>query len=501
METEESLEITNQKVIEILKKITPLPLNGKENDDSNEPKTNLYELIKQLALVKKTMNDPDKFFDLFEDIAVRLKKNGGIYFNEEKSQINQKDLEKILERFKIEKELIKPPVKIEPESEPQPITSINFIPDYLDLFNKLSYSGHSFTDKELLLLNSSLRNLAIAQPNGNVTFFGKIYGTKQDYYIAEVTEVDPPENFNYEADMEKRKEDGINKNVFFVTNNLCGKWIELPDVKPSQIQASRKIRYVFTGELDSEICSNPPFNGVEKHFLRCQIARIYHGTKLVPSINHYVMGEDPETPFKPLTPAEYLKPFTFDELASLKNWIHYPPGILQCGRISHLEAPEGIEPEDYKKMILAKDPFDKRIKPVIEDKKISIGPIGKIKVTPWKINQVYGDMVYINPNIKLLDEAAPDFDPKEQKDNKVNYLVVSVRSLRWPGAVNYQVGKETYFFYFGNGLKIVDDNEESYIFKDFPIIPDEYPERDEQQEPHAPPEPPKQQEEAKAPEE
>ena len=89
METEESLEITNQKVIEILKKITPLPLNGKENDDSNEPKTNLYELIKQLALVKKTMNDPDKFFDLFEDIAVRLKKSGGIYFNEEKSQINQ----------------------------------------------------------------------------------------------------------------------------------------------------------------------------------------------------------------------------------------------------------------------------------------------------------------------------------------------------------------------------------------------------------------------------
>ena len=29
--------------------------------------------------------------------------------------------------------------------------------------------------------------------------------------------------------MEKRKEDEINKNVFYVTNDLSDKWVELPD--------------------------------------------------------------------------------------------------------------------------------------------------------------------------------------------------------------------------------------------------------------------------------
>ena len=33
--------------------------------------------------------------------------------------------------------------------------------------------------------------------------------------------------------MKKRKEDGINKNVYYVINNLYDKWIELPDIKPS----------------------------------------------------------------------------------------------------------------------------------------------------------------------------------------------------------------------------------------------------------------------------
>ena len=111
--------------------------------------------------------------------------------------------------------------------------------------------------------------------NGNITFFGKIYGTQKDYYIVEATEIDPPENFNYDNDMEKRKEDGINKNVFYVTNDLFEKWVELPDVKPSQIKASRLIKYTFTGNLENPIYSNPTFIGQEKHFLRCIIARIY----------------------------------------------------------------------------------------------------------------------------------------------------------------------------------------------------------------------------------
>ena len=37
------------------------------------------------------------------------------------------------------------------------------------------------------------------------------------------------------------------------------------------------------------------------------------------------------------------------------------------------------------------------------------------------IKETYGEYIYTNPYIKLLDETQPDFDPNEQKDNKVNY--------------------------------------------------------------------------------
>ena len=111
--------------------------------------------------------------------------------------------------------------------------------------------------------------------------------------------------------MEKRKEDGVNKKVFFVTNDLSEKLVELPDVKPSQIRISRQIKYTLTGNLENPIHSNPTFIGTEKHYLKCIIVRIYHGAKIVPSINHFTI-EDPESPFKPLTAAENPKQLKYD---------------------------------------------------------------------------------------------------------------------------------------------------------------------------------------------
>lgn len=59
-------------------------------------------------------------------------------------------------------------------------------------------------------------------------------------------------------------------------------WIQLPDVTPAQIQAARMIKHICTGNLNASIESNPPFPGKERHFLRAQIARITHGTVLIP---------------------------------------------------------------------------------------------------------------------------------------------------------------------------------------------------------------------------
>ena len=238
--------------------------------------------------------------------------------------------------------LEQPMNKPEGEEEPTPITAVNYIADYYTLFQKLSWCGVSLSEKESFLLTNSLRNLSAVLQQGQISFFGKIFGTEKDYYIAVVADIEPNPDFNYDADMEHRKEDGVNKDVFYVTNDLTEAWVELPDVKPSQIIASRKIRYQFTGDLKRVLYTNPHFNGQEQHYLRCQLARIYHGTKLVPSLNHYTI-EDPENPFKQFVPNEKPKQFKHSDLVSLKNWIHYPPSILKQGRVSHFIEP----PEEY----------------------------------------------------------------------------------------------------------------------------------------------------------
>ena len=68
--------------------------------------------------------------------------------------------------------------------------------------------------------------------------------------------------------MKKRKEDGINKNIFYVANDLSEKQIELPDVKQSQIKVSHLIKYNLTGNLENPIYSNSTFIGNEKTLLK-----------------------------------------------------------------------------------------------------------------------------------------------------------------------------------------------------------------------------------------
>ena len=486
------METAILKSAEILKSIKPL----EEEEVDSDMNKNLYTHIKYLLKTKYAMNDNEKFDDLFEDISLRLKAYG--YYLKDDDDLSSDYIQKLLKEPQIienilneynkEKLLLKPPAKVEEGAEPQPITSINFIPDYYELFQKFGSIGINFSKKELLLLNKSLTKLATILTTGNITFFGKFFGTEKDYYIVEATEIDPPENFNYDNDMEKRKEDGINKNVFYATNDLSEKWIELPDVKPSQIIASRKIRYQFTGDLKRVLYTNPHFNGQEQHYLRCQLARIYHGTKLVPSLNHYTI-EDPENPFKQFVPNEKPKQFKHSDLVSLKNWIHYPPSILKQGRVSHfIEPPDEADPEEYRKKEMEKDPFEKRIKPVTEDKELVMNSFSNIKICPWKLIQTFEDKVYTNPYIKLLDETQPDFDPLEQKDNKVDYTIICVKSLLWPGAYNFYLNKESYFFYFGDGLKFVDTQKDGpFVYKSFPILPKDFDDLPDQPEPTIPP--------------
>jgi radial spoke head protein 4A len=56
----------------------------------------------------------------------------------------------------------------------------------------------------------------------------------------------------------------------------------LPDASPAQIVAARKIKHVFTGDLNATFDSNPTFKGRERHLLRATLARIFHATAIFP---------------------------------------------------------------------------------------------------------------------------------------------------------------------------------------------------------------------------
>jgi len=77
--------------------------------------------------------------------------------------------------------------------------------------------------------------------------------------------------------------------------------------------------------------------------------------------------------------------------------VHYVPGILREGRVTHLE-PVEIEDDDekekYMKLQKLKDPFEKRLQPITADKPTLGLPCA------WNMRR-YGDPTYYPTNTKL----------------------------------------------------------------------------------------------------
>jgi len=115
-------------------------------------------------------------------------------------------------------------------------------------------------------------------------FFGKIRGSENDYYVAE-GEVDGGGGDEEEGEVPENQEpngSGVNRFTYWVSHSSFGKWIKLPELSPKDIKASRDIKVMFTGNLERTIYTNPFFFGLEKNYLRAQIARISHSTTLCP---------------------------------------------------------------------------------------------------------------------------------------------------------------------------------------------------------------------------
>lgn len=104
-----------------------------------------------------------------------------------------------------------------------------------------------------------IQNLTLKKNTRSLRLWGKILSKGKDYYIAEGL-ADSADDGELAPDTEPRGT-GVNKLNYWATTCLTGDWTELPLVTPQQIQTSRKIKYLFTGNLEAKILSNPHFDG------------------------------------------------------------------------------------------------------------------------------------------------------------------------------------------------------------------------------------------------
>ena len=410
--------------------------------DNTDLYSHLLEVFNILIL-----HYPDDALDKLEEVSYLKKKNANLeeYLLLEKRWAQGKIHPDFIAQAK---KLFELPKGEDGDDEVVELPVVGSVPDLLTESKIFEWAGISFGDKEIYRLQKSLASLSGKTTAGNLKFWGKINGTKKDYYVAEGTlEAGDDDGEEKGPDFEARGS-GVNTYVYWVTDSSLNEWTQLPDLSPKDIDAARSIKVLLTGDLEHEIITNPFFFGKEKNYLRAQIARISHGTTLIPrgifKLSEPEEENGPQLEIEKIDvedeEAKFVQPQTEIQI-DLSNWVHHPKSILNNNRTGHLEPVvpedmEGVEPADLLKKILEKDPYVERIRSVTDD--VEVDGIG----SAWNLRQHNGSCR--------------------------EHSVVVVKSLRWPGA--HTIWKETtqYSIYVGNGLK----NEDLSYYPVFPpMIP------------------------------
>eukprot|EP01016_Furgasonia_blochmanni_P049296 TRINITY_DN7467_c0_g1_i7.p1 TRINITY_DN7467_c0_g1~~TRINITY_DN7467_c0_g1_i7.p1 ORF type:complete len:482 (+),score=133.08 TRINITY_DN7467_c0_g1_i7:97-1542(+) len=450
------------------------------------------------VLGKILLDNPKNAYDILEEYSLYTKTQGYDFKNPK----NLTDANMMREPFSeisayVEKlrPLIDKFANVNPDEPPADDAGApcGYVPNVIEESRMLEHAGIYFGEEETFKLMKSLTKLSQDKQAKQVRFWGKILGSTKDYWIAEGKlegqEPDPLMSKDGE-----QPGSGINTLVHWVTTDLTEPWVQLEAVTPAQIATSRLIKYIFTGDLERDVITNPNFKGKsapeepadggelkprndanrfgkEKHLLKCQIIRITHSTSLVPA-DLYRRPEGSEDPNEiEMVPADdeeaQKKALTFQDLAKKDNWVHIQQSILREGRLTYYE-PE-IEDEDQKKKVMDRkkvvDPMEARLKPISQDK----APKGYEQAWTLKIS---GDMTNYGAN--------------SLKVKNVNYGNIIIRSIVWPGSVlicqNGAAGAIVYTsVYVGYGFK----NEAAPFFPKYPQDVLEEPEdKDEQPEPN-----------------
>lgn len=366
-----------------------------------------------------------------------------------------------------------------------------------------SVGAGMMTEEEWHLLTISIKTKILGKfPLKSARIFGKFLGLKSDYYVCEGEYADPearpsdadvkPTEGDGDADGDadadadgegegdaedtKIKEEvkkfeippevniGSNRFSYWVCTKPHKDWTALPNCKPEHIIMARKIKKYFTGDLEAPINCYPEYPGLEKHYLRAQIARISSATTIAPkglfsmaeeeeeeaeedadgnpiikekSIfrDAYLAvpelaaveagdGEEDEEPEEGEAPKEQ-PPKTAQDFLNPNNWLHIVPTLLAChGRIT-LFKPEGDEDgeggEDGEE-----DGEAKVEKPQVEQ---ILPLLSSIELEEFLGKKCNGE------NYKAWKIECSDSVYSSSAS-----AVVLARSLRWPGAVSIVKG-------------------------------------------------------------
>ena len=373
------------------------------------------------------------------------------------------------------------------------------LPDIVAQHRVLSYFGEGLTETEAFRVMVALKRLLDREPLAKIRFWGKIFGIRRNYYVAEakidesrVPEKEaadeepaeqtgkPPESIYQVLNAYRAKETpriaaedakGVNEFKYYVaTSDDLSEWVQLPDVLPSHINAARLITKFMTGHLDAPVECHPPFPGVERHYLRAQIARISHATIVAPK--DIFQTEQPEEeededgnkkpkrfevkPYEevpPLNPteapdgedAEAVAPlsmwfygYKYDELLEAKNWAHLRLQILKEGRATKYK-PEDEEPDPDADEDGAAQPEDNEfVNPFLadlgHDRPLRFEGHSKENFHAWSLRKAF----------------------HHESSTTRTYIA---RSLLWPGAMCYaevednKPGARFESVYVGSGVK------------------------------------------------
>ena len=436
---------------------------------SNAHGVNVYDHMCKI-LTKILSEKPENAVDLFEDISKSLKKTR---FQPKFDTVQDKPV--VPRAFQIAESQKKLFRKAEDDEMTPSEGEEEFMTPLTNLMENAFYfeeAGIGTSREEIFRVYLGLRQLVDTYPLQRARFWGKILGLNADYFIAEVEfrEGEDPEEetiietgdfggkkpqSNEPAHVDNLDDDplpkpdfkppvvipheekgcGANKFTYFVCTELGEEWRRLPNVTPAQINSARRIRKLFTGNLDSPVLSYPPFPGTEKSYLRAQIARITATTHISP-INYYMFDEEEEEPEEDAARDHYIENPEFEGVnardlidPSNANWSHHVQYILPQGRCTWFnpaqrgddeleeeedeedrEEPDEPEPESGPALLT----------PISEDNEIDGSSPWSLKLSSQRVGQ---------------------------------YSVAVVRSILWPGACTIGFDKKFENIYIGNGMK------------------------------------------------